>query len=238
MDDIETKNATTRFPTLSESSKIEAVKREFFKRIHLYKGFSENMVIDSDDSYREADEKIVEGQYLKQGIKEKLDPIVKERNTAHKRATAFRASLVDPIEDGSKRLVVKMQIYKQNQRQRAAEEKKRLEEEAKKRQEDECLAQAAEMEANGADPKAIDGVLDFAEDLQSEIYVPTTVLRSKTSFTLDWKIEVVDEFLVPEEFIIRTVNEKAIKKIVQDKKGNIKIPGIKIIEGEKVKRLK
>ena len=228
MDDIAVRNETG----------VEAVKREFFKRIHLYKAFSENLVIDSDDLWTEADKKIREGQSLKDGIKEKLDPIVKERHAAHKEATAFRSSLVDPIEDGSKQLVLKMQIYKQKKKRRAAKEKKRLEEEAKTKQEDECLAQAAEMEAEGADPEAIKAVLDFAEDLQSEIYVPTTVLRSKTSFTLDWKVEVVDEFLVPEEFIIRTVNTQAIKKIVQDKKGNIKIPGIKIIETEKVRRLK
>ena len=76
------------------------------------------------------------------------------------------------------------------------------------------------------------------EDLQHEIYVPEPDIRSKTKFDQGWDVEIVDELAVPEDYIIRTVNIKAIKEIVKQKKGNIKIPGIKIIPVTKTRKYK
>lgn len=215
---------------------LEAARLEFLERIDKFNFFAKELTIFSPALYEIADKHIVQGEGIKKAIKETVDPIVSERHKAHKEATKFRAALIDPIEEGSKLLIQKMKVYKQEQDRKAEEEKKRLEEEQKKRHEENCLKEAAALEDAGAPQEAIEAVLDFAEDLQPEIFVPTQELRSKTSFTPDWKIEVIDEFAIPEEFIIRIVNVRAIEKLVKDRKGNIKIPGIKVIETEKTRR--
>ena len=222
---------------LTNDDKIEAARQEFFRRIENYKDYSSNLIIDSPEKHQEADQKVREGQRLKAGIKEKVDPIVKERHEAHKESTKCRSACLDPIEQGQKQLTDKMATYQKEEAEKAAKERERLEAEAKKRHEENCLKEAAELEAKGQ-TEAAESVLDFAEDLQHEIYVPEPDIRSKTKFDQGWDVEIVDELAVPEDYIIRTVNIKAIKEIVKQKKGNIKIPGIKIIPVTKTRKYK
>jgi len=209
---------------------------EFLTRVNLYAQFAKNHLINSVDSYSEADRKITEGEHIKKAIKEKLDPIVSERHKAHKESTTFRTKMIDPVENSSQLLMEKMKVFVKAQDEKIAEEKKQLEEKAKQRQEEECLKQAEQMEKAGDSQEAIDAVLDLAEDPAPEVHIASPILRSKTSFTPSWDIEVINEFEIPEEYIIRTVNIKAIKQIVNDKKGNIKIPGIKIEETTSTRR--
>lgn len=217
---------------------IEEARKEFFLRIQKYGEFANGFVIDSPEKHKEADLKVQEGQRLKAGILEKVDPIVKERHEAHKESTKFRSACLAPIEEGSKLLVKKMELYQVEVSRKANEERERLEKEAKKEHEKEFLKQAAELEAQGASSESIKAVIDFAHDLQPEIYIPEPDLRTKTKFKIGWDIEVLDEFAVPEDYIIRTVNIKAIKEVVKQKKGNIKIPGIKVIQKTETRRYK
>lgn len=203
---------------------------EFLTRVNLYEMFAKNHIINSIEAYSTADRTITEGEHLKKAIKAKLDPIVSERHKSHKEATKFRSKFLDPIEGSSKGLMAKMTVFQKVQDEKIAEEKKRLEDEAKERQEQECLKQAEEMEKAGADKAAIDAVLELAEDPAPEVHIATPILRSKTSFAPSWDVEVINEDEVPDQYIIRTVNIKAIKQIVKDKKGNIKIPGIRVVE--------
>jgi len=143
---------------------------------------------------------------------------------------------MDPIEGSSQKLLRDMRIFQTQEAERNAAAQKLLEDVAKKKQEQECLDQAEEMEKAGMPKEAIDGVLDLAELPGPEIHLATPILRSKTSFTPSWEVEVIDEFLVPEDYIIRTVNLKAIKQIVKDKSGAIEIPGIKITETTSTRR--
>lgn len=209
---------------------------EFLTRVNLYGQFAKDHLINSVESYSLADRKITEGEHIKKAIKEILDPIVSERHKSHKDSTKFRSGMLEPVESFSQLLMEKMKVFQKAQDEKIAEEKKRLEEQAKERQEAECLKQAEEMEQAGAPKEAIDAVLDLAEDPAPEVHIATPILRSKTSFTPSWDIEVLNEDEVPDEYIIRTVNVKAIKQIVKDKKGNIGIPGIRIFETTSTRR--
>ncbi len=209
---------------------------EFLTRVKLFELFTKTHVIHSIETYSYADKKITEAEHIKKAIKEKLDPIVSERHKAHKEATKFRSAMIDPIENSSQVLMEKMKIFQKVQDEKIAKEKKKLEDEAKARQEEECLRQAEEMENAGEKKEIIDAVLDLADDSVPEVHLATPILRSKTSFTPSWDIEVINEDEVPDQYIIRTVNVKAIKQIVKDKKGNIKIPGIKIIDTTSTRR--
>lgn len=209
---------------------------ELLTRINLFGMFAKTHVINSIETYSYADRKITEGEHIKKVIKEKLDPIVSERHKSHKEATKFRSAMIDPVENSSQVLMGKMKVFQKVQDEKMAQDKKRLEDEAKKRQEEECLRQAEDMEKAGMPEEAIDAVLDLADGPAPEVHIATPILRSKTAFTPSWDVEVIDEFKVPEDYIIRTVNIQAIKKIVNDKNGNIKIPGIKIEETTSTRR--
>jgi hypothetical protein len=215
---------------------IEGQEIEFLTRINLYEKFAQDHLIHSVETYSQADQKITEGEHIKKAVKEKLDPIVSSRHKAHKEATKFRSGMIDPVELGSQVLMAKMRVFQKAQDEKYAEEKRKLEAEAKEKQESECLKQAEEMEKAGESKDVIDAVLELAEDPLPEVCIATPILRSKTSFTIGWDVEVVNENEVPEQYIIRTVNVAAIQKIVNDKKGNIKIPGIKIEETKKARR--
>ena len=131
----------------------EAEEAEFLTRVHLFGVFSTNHVINSIETYSEADRKITEAEHIKKAIKKKLDPIVSERHKSHKEATKFRSEMLFPIENCSQILMDKMKVFQRIQDEKIAEEKRKLEEEAKQRQEQECLKQAEEMEKAG-DSKA------------------------------------------------------------------------------------
>ena len=171
---------------------------------------------------------------IMKGIKDKVDPIVSERNKAHKEATAFKKSLITPIDAGSRSLADKMRFYKDEQDRKLAEEKERLEQEAKKKQEEDCLKQAAELEKAGVSKEAVEAVLELANDPVPEVHLTTPELRSKTSFILDWDVEVIDKAAVPDKY--KTVNLGAIKRVVKAEKGQSDIPGIKIIETKQTRR--
>lgn len=222
--------------TVVKENKLETVEGEFLQRIQEFEGFACNHLINNHYTYSQADAKISEGELIKKGIKGILDPIVSKRHKFHKEATTFRSKLIDPIESSSQKLMRDMQIFQTQEAERNAAAQKILEDAAKEKQEQECLDQAEEMEKAGMDKEAIDGVLDLAELPGPEVHLATPILRSKTSFTPSWDVEVIDEFLVPEDYIIRTVNLKAIKQIVKDKSGAIEIPGIKITETTATRR--
>jgi len=215
---------------------VEEQEAEFLTRVHLFGLFSTNHLIHSVETYAEADRKITEGEHIKKAIEEKLDPIVSERHKAHKAATKFRYDLIYPIENCSQILMDKMKAYQRYQDEKQAAEKKKLEDEATARQEKECWEQAEELEKAGADKKTIDAVLELANDPIKEVHIATPILRSKTSFKQSWDIEVLNEDEVPDQYIIKTVNIKAIKQIVKDKKGNIGVPGIRIFETTSTRR--
>lgn len=221
---------------MNELILFEEEEAELLTRVSLYKMFAMDHVVDSVGSYSEADRKITEGEHIKKVIKEQLDPIVSERHKSHKEATKFRSAMIDPVENSSQVLMGKMKVFQKVQDEKMAQDKKRLEDEAKKRQEEECLRQAEDMEKAGMPEEAIDAVLDLADGPAPEVHIATPILRSKTAFTPSWDVEVIDEFKVPEDYIIRTVNIQAIKKIVNDKKGSIEIPGIKITETTSTRR--
>jgi hypothetical protein len=212
---------------------LEELRGEFMGRVWAYQNQAENMIIDSIDQWGLADRMVSEGQIIKAGIKERADPVVKEKDKAHSDAVRFRAGLVNPIEKGSQALLAKMQSFKRRYDREQAEIQKSREAELLAEQEKACQEQAKQMEAEGQPSEVIEAVKELGRE---NFYVPTQVLRSKTGFSIGWDFEIVDEKMVPDLYVVREINKKAIREIIKTKKGNIKIPGIKIFQVEKTKR--
>ena len=190
----------------------------------------------SPEAYKVGDMAVSECASLVKRIKEIHDPICDAAFKVHKVSTAARKKLVDPIEQASKIIDIKLGNFKMAHDRKIADEKKVLEDKARKEQEDAVAVQVAQMEKEGADKEVIKMVQETASD-PVEVEKPgTPTLTSKNSRTADWKIEIVDKILIPEHYKTIVVDEAAILKKVRQEKGNIKIPGVKIEDTFKTMR--
>ncbi len=214
---------------------IETAKSEFLARVTAYLDKADSIEINSNESWSVADKMICEGQRIKAGVEEKVDPLVKELHKRHKDAVAFRAELLNPIESGSQLLVKKMQTFKTLHDKEQEARRERIEAELLAKQKENCLQQAKEMEGAGMPQEAIDAVINLGEEA---VYVPTNELRSKTNFKIGWDIEITDEEAIPDIYTNRVIDMALIKSIVKKKKGNVKIPGVRIYQVEKTTRYK
>lgn len=186
------------------------------------------------EQYKAGDLVVSECAALVKRIKEIHDPICMATNTAHKIATKARKDLIDPINQASKIIDAKLGNFKMEHDRKVAEEKRLLEEKATKEQEEHALKQAAQMKKDGAPAEAIKAVLETANDPVQVVQTTAPDLCSQNSRTMDWDIEIIDKSLVPEYF--KTVNEGSIRASVRSAKGEIEIPGIKVIETFKTRR--
>lgn len=186
------------------------------------------------EQYRAGDLAISECAALVKRIKEIHDPICAATNTAHKVSTKTRKDLVDPINHASKIIDGKLGNYKMVHDRKIAAEQKALEDKAKKEQRDAAVKQAEQMEKEGAVSEVIDLVLKSAEDPVQVPKPETQELLSKNSRTPNWDIEIIDKAIVPEYY--KTVNEGAIRTAVRSAKGNMEIPGVKILDTFKTRR--
>lgn len=191
-------------------------------------------VCKTPEDYKRGDLVVSECAALVKTIKLIHDPICVATNTAHKIATKARKDLIDPINQASKIIDIRLGNYKMEFEKKKAAEQKRLDDIARKEQEDAALNEAAQLEKDGAPKELVDAVLETANEPRQGQKSETPDLSSNNSRTPDWDIEIVDKKLIPVHYV--TVNEGAIRTAVRSAKGNIKIPGVKIIDTFKTRR--
>jgi len=194
---------------------------------------AQTFTIRNREDFKLADGIVSEGAALIKGIKLIHDPICVATNTAHKLATGTRKKLIDPVKQACDILSKGMGNFKILEGRRIAEEQEEKAEQAQKEQKEAAFSQAAELEKEGAPQEAVDAVLNMA-NTPVQITQPVDELRSRTSFTPSWGIEILDKALVPDSY--KTVNEVAIRTAVKASKGDIKIPGVRIFETFKTRK--
>lgn len=187
-------------------------------------------------AYKDGDLAVSECMALIKRIHAIHDPVCQATNLAHKASTKARKDLIDPIEQASKIIDTKLGNYKMAHDRKIAEEARVLQEKAQKEQREAAVAQAEQMEKEGAVSEVIDLVLKSADDPVEAPKPETPQLHSKNSRTLDWKIEIIDKNLVPDHYKTILVDEVSILKKVRTEKGNITIPGVRIEETFKTRR--
>ena len=167
-------------------------------------------------------------------IKAELRPAIEKAYELHRHLTSQEKRLLAPLQEAEKAIKTKVGNFL------AAEEAKRQEEqrkvtaiaEAAERKRKEALeAQAKAHEAAGRTEKA-----EERRQLAAETFVPAPIIESKVqkqegvAAVQTWKFEVVDEMLIPREYLV--VDEPGIGKIVRAFKNKEKvekmIPGIRV----------
>ncbi len=192
-----------------------------------------SMVIQTEDQYREAAEI---GKDIKRRAKMVVDlfaPIKAAAHEAHRAACDREKAMLTPLQDAEKQIKGLMSAYTAEQ-----ERKRREAEEAARRAQEEAaskaLEQAVALEQQGKQQQA-DAVLEEAEIMAATpVAVAPTVTPTKGVTTKKvWEVQIVDPDAVPVSvagIVIRPVDQMAIKKLANTSKGQIQIPGVRIIE--------
>jgi len=160
-------------------------------------------------------------------IEEVFDPIVAKAHAAWKEACNQRTKLLDPLEEAKKCVNEKLRVFDTEQDRRRRQEEARLSEEAKKKRDEDALKEAQALEASGEKELA-----DVVMQMASEAPAPVVVLPSSTpkmsemQARVSWKFRIVNESLIPREFL--SPDEKKIGAVVRSQRAMAKIPGIEI----------
>jgi len=217
-----------------EKHTIIASEVNFQERANKILKACRDFIVTDSKSYSIADGMICHAKDLGKGIHLFLDPQCDAAFKAHKIATSNRKKLLDPLDQGSKELAQKMADYRQVEFRRVAEQQKELEDKARQEHEESIQTQIEELKRQNASPELIESVKQMIHDPFQVPTIRSDHLRSKTGFTLDWAIVIIDKNLIPEDY--KTVNEKSLLALVRANKGQIKIPGLKINEITKTTR--
>lgn len=165
-------------------------------------------------------------------------PIKEAANLAHKRACEQEKALLDPLKKAEQAVTCEMSRYtEQLEKARIAAEEAAKAEAQKKS--DELLQQAAEFEQIGESDLAASAlqeaqILNESSDAISvSVSTPSVKGVSKRE---DYEVIVEDPEKVPISIlgaVIRPVDLAAVKRLVKATKGDILIPGIRVIKTKK-----
>lgn len=169
---------------------------------------------------------------LRNEVRKVFEPIKKKAYAAYKEVLDKYKEVEKPIIDAEKHLDRLLADYFAEQRRlREEAERKRLEEERKRREEEERkLREALEAENSGKKEEAEKIITEAVETKPIEINVPEKPKLNGVYSRLDYDFEIIDMNQIPREYMIP--NETLIRKVVKANKGNVEIPGIKIIKKE------
>lgn len=186
--------------------------------------------INNQDDYNSANDllKTVKSRFKE--LETQRKEITKPLDDAKKAVLSLFNKPLEILENAEKFIKRHMIGYTEEQERIAREEARKLQELADKeaeRQRKLLDAKIERAEASGKEEKA-----EMLKEQKEEIvptFVPYVAPAIETpkgvSYKLKWSATVIDENLVPREYLI--VNQKALDSIAQSTKGTINIPGVK-----------
>lgn len=159
---------------------------------------------------------------LKSEIEASYKPIIEQAHKAHKEAIAKMNEHLKPVEEALGKVNNALALY-QKRVEEEARAKALAEMERQKREEEERNLKLAETLSKL-------GLQEEAEKMISqEVVVNVEMDKPKlagVSFMEVWEFEIVDENLIPREYL--TIDTKKIGQVVRATKGTFSIPGIRI----------
>ena len=177
--------------------------------------------VQSVEEFGKAEEMLVAIKRARKVVDDYFDPIIKGAHATHKALVAKKKEAEEPFINAEGMLKKKCTAFHIEQERLRKEEEARL----RKAEEEARLQAAIKAEDEGK------------KDLAEEILAPTAVMPlpasnvpipvpTNSSFKETWTFEVVDEALVPREYLM--IDEVKIRRVIQAMKGQTNIPGIKV----------
>jgi len=192
-------------------------------------------VIDKASADR-ASELIVAGKKLIKAVKEYFEPMKKAADESKRRILETERQELSKIEPIVSELSTKVSrwLAEEEHRRREAEEAKRRAEMERLRLEAELEAKAREAERikneserRLVEDRIIDEVARKEAELQPVPDIPAPARAEGVTLRDNWSFEIIDEALIPREYLIP--DEVKIRKVVTVLKDKTNIPGVKAV---------
>ena len=189
-----------------------------------------DLVIKDTESQRAASELLILIKTGLKKVKEKMDPICKASNDAHKGNTGLRNELTEPFTHAENILKQKLARYlnEQAEKQRFAQIEAEATARAEEQKKQEAIMRKAEKaEAKGDTEKAMELHMEAAMvTVAPEIIAGPEKVPGVHKSEI-WGFEITDIKAVPREYMI--VNEVSLNGLAKATKGAINLPGIKFV---------
>ena len=188
-------------------------------------------VIDAE-TYAQAGEILITIKGLRKEIDATFDPITKKAHGVWKESLDQKKKAEAPLIEAENIIKPALAAYDREQEKIRREEEERQREIARKAEEDRRLREAEQAEKEGRTEEA-------QAIIEEPVYVSPVVLEKTTpkvqgiSMQKIWKFRVVNESLVPREYM--TPDMVKIGGMVRATKGSVKVPGIEIYSEDIVK---
>jgi len=208
-----------------------SILKEEEKEVSLMVAGADKFVVKNQETLLEAKARLDHCVSKAKFFNDKRLSITRPMDLAKKTAKEMFDVPINALNRAEKYLRAAMDKYNTEQADKMQElqDKINREAEAKARKERERLeASAKKWEEKGKTEKA-EEIRERAEDVTA---MPDVVLAEPEkiagiSWRNNWKGEVFDESLLPEQYFTKTVNQKVIDVMVKESGGKIKIPGVR-----------
>jgi len=194
----------------------------FQKRAEVYYNKASLFVIVDNDSYLASAEDLKQIKAQIKAIEDYRKSITDPINEQIKRIKAFFDVPINKLKEAEEVIKGAILKYQKEQERIRLEEQARLREEAEKFRL-ELEQKAKKLEEQGKTEKA-EEIKQQAETIITPVLANDTVKVAGISKMKVWKYRIVDESLIPREYLIP--NEKMLTQIAKSTKGALKIPGV------------
>lgn len=194
----------------------------FQKRAEVYYNKASLFVIVDNDSYLASAEDLKQIKAQIKAIEDYRKSITDPINEQIKRIKAFFDVPINKLKEAEEVIKGAILKYQKEQERKRLEEQARLREEAEKRRL-ELEQKIKKLEEQGKTEKA-EEIKQQAETIITPVLANDTVKVAGISKMKVWKYRIVDENLIPREYLMP--NEKMLTQIAKSTKGALKIPGV------------
>lgn len=216
---------------IKKVTELQSVGKELERRSASIEAFCQSFIITDDLSYGEADQRVSETRALEKGVEDYWSEIKSPAYKAWKNICDKEKAMLRPINAGAKILTTKMAEYREKREaiQKAEREKK---------EEENTLAmkvKALELAEEGYDPKAVEAVMEMAEE--PSVAKPQE-LRGRTSFQVDYEVEIVkgEESKIP-DYVWKPTTKAMQEALIAKVKKLAKVTGGEHIDGFKITQI-
>lgn len=178
--------------------------------------------ITTQEQYDKSAEFLKSVKQLQKKIKEHYADPIKKAYEAHKAIKAAEQELLKPLDEAETIIKKKCGSFNRQQEEIRAEKERQLREEAKKKAEEEAAKKNAE---NAFMAEILDQpVAEIVPVIVPEVVIEKPKNVSGTYYVESWKFKIIDENLIPREYLM--IDESKIGKVVKAMKSLTNIPGI------------
>ena len=189
--------------------------------------FAKEVQIDDDGTYKIVAEWLTETQTIRKEIEATFDPGIAAQKVALETLRASKNRYAKPYEDAVMIVKGKLKAYWELKEAARREQEAKLREQAKAEAEAKQKAKAEKLVKEGKVEQA-QALIQAPVKTLPIIVGPAVPKVDGISSRGGWKFRIVDEALIPREYL--SVDEGKIGKVVRALEGRTNIPGVEVYE--------